>query len=194
MRRAALTIVAACALFLTACANQPTTASTPAATPAATSPAAVLEEVGRVVHNREITLTVTKVSSPATIEMNESNFRPGSGYESYTSTAPQASGRYVRIDVHVVNDAKESLDLTCGLPISTKLVDSKDRNFDPIDDLYKLKGNPECNKQLQPGFESDMSYVYEVPTSASIVSWAFQDSTDLSRFNDSSWTFVRASP
>jgi hypothetical protein len=27
----------------------------------------------------------------------------------------------------------------------------RDRTFDPIQDLYKLRGNPECNDQLQPG-------------------------------------------
>lgn len=85
---------------------------------------------------------------------------------------------------HVVNNAKVSLDLTCSLPVQTKLVDVQQRNFDAIDDLYKLKGNPECNDQLQPGFEADMTWVYLVPKNASVVGWGFRDLTDLSNAGD----------
>jgi hypothetical protein len=83
-----------------------------------------------------------------------------------------------------VNNAKASLDLTCGLPVTTALVDDQQRNFDPIDDLYKLKGNPECNDNLQPGFESDMTWVYRAPTTAKILGWGFQDSTDPSMLSN----------
>lgn len=72
------------------------------------------------------------------------------------------------------------LDLTCSLPISTKLVDSQQRNFNAIDDPYKLQGNPECNDQLQPGFEADMTWVYLVPQSTKVIGWGFQDTTDFS--------------
>lgn len=33
-------------------------------------------------------------------------------------------------------------------------------------DLYQVEGNPECNAKLQPGFSSDMKYVYEIPDTA----------------------------
>lgn len=210
MRRAAL-VVAACAALLAACSSDPPASASRAGgssscigpncgsegsnAPAAattTAPATTLFEVGQVVSNRGITLTVTKVSAPATIDMNESNMRPGSGYEKYTKTsAAQLNAKYIRIDTHVVNDAQVSLDLTCSLPITTKLVDVQNRNFDPIQDLYKLKGNPECNTQLQPGFESDMSYVYEIPASATVTGWAFQDSTNFSNLGTATWTIVR---
>jgi hypothetical protein len=72
----------------------------------------------------------------------------------------------------------------------SELVDDQDRQFDPIDDLYKLKGNPECNDQLQPGFESDMTWVYRLPSSANVVGWAFQDFTDVATAS-TQWTVVR---
>ncbi|WP_132427098.1 hypothetical protein [Pseudonocardia endophytica] len=97
--------------------------------------------------------------------MNESNFGPGSGYEKYTTTLPKAGGRFVAVTAHFVNNAKVGIDLTCSLAINTKLIDSQQCNFDAIDDLYKIKGNPECNDQLQPGFEADMTWVYLVPSS-----------------------------
>lgn len=158
-----------------------TTDSAPATPPSAS--------VGQTVSNRGITLTVTKAHSVNSIEMNESNFRPGSGYEKYTATLPKAGGRFIAVTAHVVNNATVSLDLTCSLPINTKLVDSQQRNFDAIDDLYKIKGNPECNEQLQPGFEADMTWVYLVPQTASVVGWGFQDTTDFSDAAD--FTTVR---
>jgi hypothetical protein len=140
--------------------------------------------VGQTVANGGITLTVTKAHGVDAIQMNESNFRPGSGYEKYTKTTAKDGGRFVEVTTHVVNNAKVSLDLTCSLPVQTKLVDVQQRNFDAIDDLYKLKGNPECNDQLQPGFETDMTWVYLVPKSAKVVGWGFRDMTDLYNAGD----------
>jgi hypothetical protein len=112
-------------------------------------------------------------------------------YEKYTRTKPDAGGKFIVVETHVVNNAKVSMDLTCSLPISTKLVDAQDRSFDPIPDLYKLKGNPECNDQLQPGFEADMTYVYLVPATATITGWGFKDTTEL--LGSGEYTAVRIS-
>jgi hypothetical protein len=191
MRAAAPVLAALAALLcLTGCSNTPapsssTSPSTQTATYAApTSTAPPSAAVGQAVTNQGITLTVTEARAVDSIQMNESNFRPGSGYEKYTETMPKAGGRFVMVSAHVVNNAQVSLDLTCSLPISTKLVDAQQRNFDAIDDLYKVKGNPECNDQLQPGFESDMTWVYLVPKAASVIGWAFSDSTDYSNLGD----------
>jgi hypothetical protein len=158
---------------------------TPAPTPAP------IAEIGQTVSNRGVTLTVKAAHAADFIEMNESGFRPGSGYEKYTRTAPDPGGKFIVVETHVVNNANVSMDLTCSLPISTVLVDAQDRNFDPIHDLYKLKGNPECNDQLQPGFEADMTYVYLVPTNAVITEWGFKDTTEL--LGSSEYTAVHLS-
>ncbi len=185
MRIAAPLVVLVVVLTITGCGNAPTspppvasapttTSSTPATTAPATAPSAA---VGESVTNKGITLTVKTAGPVDSIQMNESNSRPGSGYEKYTTTKPDAGGRFVAVTAHVVNNAQVSLDLTCGLPITTKLIDAQQRNFDAIPDLYKIKGNPECNHQLQPGFEDDMTWVYLVPTSATVIGWGFLDST-----------------
>jgi hypothetical protein len=171
----------------------PDAAAPPPATHSATSPsptpAIQLAQVGQTVSNGGITLTATAARTVESIDMNQSNFRPGSGYETYTKTEPEQGGTFVVIETHVINNGQSSLDLTCSWPIDAKLVDDRDRNFDPIDELYKLKGNPECNKQLQPGFEDDMTYVYLVPADAKIVTWGFRDVTNLS--GSSTFTQVR---
>jgi hypothetical protein len=151
--------------------------STPATAAPFTTPPA--NQVGQQVSNGGITLTVTSAESAPSIRLNESNFRPGSGYETYTDTPAGPGAKYVIIKTHIVNNAKTSLDLTCGYPIKTVLVDEQQRNFDPIQDLYKVEGNPECNSQLQPGFDSDMTYPYRVPESTHVRGWAFVDETEM---------------
>ena len=140
--------------------------------------------------NGGITLTVKSARTATTIDMNESGFDPDSSYAKFTKTSAGDGAKFVIVETHVINDAKTSLDLTCSLPVNSRLVDDRERQFDTIDDLYKLKGNPECNDQLQPGFESDMTWVYRVPDSANIVGWAFQDLTE-SAAPATGWTLVR---
>lgn len=203
--RATVSILAAVALLvLSGCSSQPVDAPAASAstdscrgsacsltneTPSATPSAAPSAAVGQAAANGGITLTVKEAHGVDSIQMNESNFRPGSGYEKYTKTTPRDGGRFVMVSTHVVNNGKVSLDLTCSLPVQTKLVDVQQRNFDAIDDLYKLKGNPECNDQLQPGFETDMTWVYLVPKTATVIGWGFRDTTDLSNTGD--YTTVR---
>jgi hypothetical protein len=160
-----------------------TATPTPSATPEPS-------KVGEQVSNGGITLTVKAARTTTTIDMNESGFKPDSSYAKFTKTPPGNGAKFVVVETHVVNNAKTSLDLTCSLPVNTKLVDDQQRQFDAIDDLYKLKGNPECNDQLQPGFESDMTWVYRVPANATVVGWAFQDLTE-SAAPPTGWTVVR---
>jgi hypothetical protein len=65
--------------------------------------------------------------------------------------------------------------MTCGYPIANKLWDSQRRQFDAVKSLYELPGNPECNANLQPGFSSKMTYVYEIPQDAVIAFFGFAD-------------------
>ena len=194
MRGAALALAVLAAVAIAGCGSptQTSTATVQVKTDAPTpSPTPEPNSVGEQVSNGGITLTVKAASTASTIELNESGFRPGSGYEKYTKTPAGDGAKFVVVQTHVVNNAKKSLDLTCSLPVSTKLVDDKERQFDPIGDLYKIKGNPECNDQLQPGFESDMTLIYRVPTTANVVGWAFQDFTEFASAPSSQWTVVR---
>ena len=59
-----------------------------------------------------------------------------------------------------------------------KLVDLAGRQFDSIENLYDVAGNPECNDDLQPGFSANMQWVYRVPAGTKITGWAFADATD----------------
>lgn len=140
--------------------------------------------VGQAMTNGGVTLTVLGARVADIIELNESNYAQGSGNETYTQVPPDAGGKFVIVDTHIVNNGQVSMDLTCSYPIATALVDDRDRQFDTIDSLYEIRNNPECNSQLQPGFESDMTYIYMVPADAKITGFAFRDATQLGNTND----------
>jgi hypothetical protein len=159
--------------------------------PSVFTPAPPINQVGQQFTNLGATVTVTMVRSASSIQVNESNFRPGSGRESYTNTPAGSGASYVIVNTHVLNKAKTSMDLTCSLPIRTVLIDDQNRNFDPIHELYKIKGNPECNEELQPGFAADMTWVYRVPTDTPVLGWAFEDTTDFSTIGHNEPTVVR---
>lgn len=93
--------------------------------------------------------------------------------------APQG-GSYVFVETVVKNETSEGLDLTCGFPVEVKLNDASGQRFNPVEELAGIKGNPECNAELQPGFKDDMTYVFLVPPGAEIESLQFKD---VSNFN-----------
>ncbi|BCW35165.1 hypothetical protein StoSoilA2_12210 [Arthrobacter sp. StoSoilA2] len=107
--------------------------------------------------------------------MNTSNYRAGSGYETYEDVPAQSGGRFIVVNAVVVNNAKAPIDLTCGYPIDIKVFNGSAQVYSPIQDTYKIKGNPECNAQLQPGFESTMTWAYLVPAKSSIIGLAFSE-------------------
>ena len=67
------------------------------------------------------------------------------------------------------------MDLTCGWPIDSVAVDVQEREFDTISSQYKYENNPGCNDNLQPGFEAEMTYVFNVPDGAQMLAMAFRD-------------------
>ncbi|MEU4686462.1 hypothetical protein [Streptomyces xinghaiensis] len=86
-----------------------------------------------------------------------------------------SNAKYVIINTVVSNDGEASMDLTCSLPIVNALIDDQDRRFDTIEDLYDVAGNPECNVQLQPGFDDKMQFVYRVPKDTVVTTWEFSE-------------------
>jgi len=146
-------------------------------------------QVGERVSNLGITLTVTEVNAADSIPLNETNYPQGSGYETYTDTPAGPDAKYVTVKAHIINNTNKSLDLTCSLPIKTLLIDDTQQQFDPLPDLDKIQGNPDCNAPLQPGFESDMTWAYRVPANTHVTRWAFEDLTDMQGRNQ--YTGVR---
>lgn len=121
--------------------------------------------IGQPVTNGGIKLTINAVSISPVVPRGRGGDQP-----------PRAGAKIVRVDTTVDNVGTESIDLTCSYPIANKLWDAQKRQFDSVDKLYDIPGNPECNDSIQPGFSSPMTYMYEVPQDAVIEFFGFADS------------------
>ncbi len=142
---------------------------------AATTPSTETFPTGQPVVNGGITLTVNEVTTPNTYPRMTNSMRKNSGYDEYAPVAPRAGAKFVRVDAAVRNSGGRAIDLTCSWPVRAIVADASSRIFEPVDDLYEIQGTPECNEDLNPGFESVMTWIYEVPASANIRIFAFAD-------------------
>lgn len=89
-----------------------------------------------------------------------------------------SGAKYVLVLATIKNDGKQGIDLTCGSTVSPDLLDDEDRHFTVIQDLYLLKGNPECNSMLDPGFKDSITWAYRLPSDATASAIELIDNTD----------------
>jgi hypothetical protein len=161
----------------------PTTGPAPAQQsahdPAGHDPASLLE-IGESVRTGGIVIALLDAHESESVRLNKSGYRAGSGLDVLSDVSAGPGAKYVTLQTRVLNDGNESIDLTCGGPIYTHAIDSRGRKYDHIGKLYDIPGNPECNANLQPGFESDMTWIYRVPATAKVTSFDFRDISDFS--------------
>jgi hypothetical protein len=100
-----------------------------------------------------------------------------------TDKAPQG-GHYEYVRTRVTNNTPEGIDLTCEDPVTAAVLDGSGREFDPVDGLYLIAGNPGCNKMLQPGFKDEMTWVFLLPKGAHAETFSFTDTTDFNADED----------
>lgn len=92
---------------------------------------------------------------------------------------PADGTKFISVNVDLTNNGKEPVDITCSYVVDIRLVNPDNQQYTPIDDLFKIPGNPECNAELQPGLTSSVNYVFNVPSDANIVGVLWRDVTDL---------------
>lgn len=164
-RTTTATAALAAGLLLTACSSLRHTATPDAkAAPEKASTAGASAssgpvggfEVGEEVRNGGVVVKIIKVHEADGILMDGGTRSAG------------AKGKHVALETVVLNDTKAGMDLACSLPIVSSVVDDRGRRYDPIDDLDKIPGNPECDERLQPGSRDWMVLAYRVPKSANI--------------------------
>ena len=137
----------------------------------------VSAEVGATFRHIGIAIKLIGVDCSMRVRLDKSRFHLGE--EPFEDLAAGASAKFVTIRTQVLNDARRSIDLSCGHPVANHLTDERGRQFDAIDKLYLIPGNPGCGDKLQPGFASDMTWIYRVPLDANIAAFEFQDFTEL---------------
>lgn len=188
----ALAVITVSLAVLTSCASPSTVpaVSSPSASPVATStavrvekptptptptPKVTIAQIGDVAVNGGIQIQVTSAVASPTVTLNTSNYRSGSGYETYEDVPAQSGGKYIIVTSVVTNNSKAPIDLTCSFPIDIKTFNAATQVYSPIEDNRKIKDNPECNAQLQPGFESPMIWAFMVPAKTTIMGAIFSE-------------------
>lgn len=83
------------------------------------------------------------------------------------------------LTTQVTNNSKKGLDLTCGGPVQIRVYNDKEQEYSPVDDLYQIKGNPECNSRLDPGFSASMTWAFLVPSTSKMIAASFYNINDL---------------
>ena len=106
-------------------------------------------------------VTVEKVEKADKLEVYAADYMREAGVNEFIS--PRQGGQFVIVKTRVKNMSSHSWDLTCMFDVRAVLINEQGQQFDPIRDLRNVIGNPECNDSLNPGFDSPMTWVYEVP-------------------------------
>ena len=171
-----------------------TVAGCSSASPQGASQPAAPSRVGQPATSVGVAVTVTRVAAAPSVALNQSGYLPGSGYDTYTDTPAGAGEKYVLVSTHITNNQAKPLDLACGMPLKTFATDDQGHRYAPKDQLFKLKGNPQCDEAIEPGQAGDMTWIYRVPADAHVVSWQFQENSGglpLLRRNDDAPTLVQ---
>lgn len=108
---------------------------------------------------------------------------------------PKQGHKLVQVNTYVTNNGKSPIDLTCSYEIDARVINEKGQSFTPIEDDYKVAGNPECNFELQAGTGETMKWVYEIPQDSQLTGLIWRDVTDMDKDYDySSFIFDKNKP
>ncbi|MBM6982042.1 MAG: DUF4352 domain-containing protein [Bifidobacterium thermophilum] len=133
-------------------------------------------QIGQTVDNGGIEMKLISASEQSTI--NYDTCGDGCSNGKYAPKSPDANTKYWVAVVEVKNNTKQPLDITCGYPYEIKALNSDNQQYTPIENLYQVQGNPECNASLQPGLSAQVTYPFQVPLDAKMVALAFHDVGD----------------
>ncbi len=147
-----------------------------------------LHKMGEAIDAPGATVTLQKVTESDSLEVYADNYKRGT-MPNETLTPENQGAKYVSVETTVKNTSKKSMDLTCGFGLQATLFNKDEQAYDPIDSLYRVLDNPECNESLNPGFEKTMTWVYEVP--ADMQPYAFGVAEPTEHFGD--YTYFDAS-
>lgn len=166
----ALTIAVAAALA--GCSAEPTDPGTAGDQSQSESQSAELHPMGTPVEAPGVTLSVDDVTVSDSIELYADGFKRGT---QPNETVASEKGEFVSVTTTVKNTGQAPLDLTCGFGIQAELFNSDNQYYEPQQKLYRVIDNPDCSDYLGPGFDTQMTWVFEVPTGTTLGAFGFAD-------------------
>lgn len=130
------------------------------------------KSVGDTTTSGSLSMKLNKVEYPQSIKTN------GKYSDEPAVLTPKQGNKYLAVSVDVKNDSKGPVDLTCDYVLDISAVNDKNQQYSPIEDLYTIPGNPECNAELQPGTTAPIEYVFEMPSNTTIAGIVWRDETN----------------
>ena len=175
MKKYLLSLALTVPLLLTAC-GQPDGTNTPYATESEISitsepPTDKVFPPNGEVEASGVTLKLDSLIESDHLMLNAEGYKPGVLPEERKE--PVKGGKFITINTIVTNTSQSSMDLTCGFAVQAHLFNEDRQRYDPIQDLYRIPGNPECNDSLNPGFSIEMSWPFEVPEGMKATEFGF---------------------
>jgi hypothetical protein len=101
------------------------------------------------------------------LEFNESDRLPASD-EATSPPKARSGAKLVSAKVTIKNGGKRKVDPYCGGG-GAVLLDEEDRNYEPIAEVYGIKGNTSvCGDGISPRFRDTLTLAFEVPEDMSV--------------------------
>ncbi len=140
---------------------------------------------------KEVSLGQT--GSDASLAFKVTRFSATAGnvaVQSYADPIKPASGaKMIVVDVVVKNEGQTAQMPFCG-GTGSVLIDTENRNFNPITNQYTVAGNDEVCTDLNPGFKRTVKLVFEIPTAAKVSAVALWDANEEGDFSGNTWVRV----
>ena len=202
------TLLLAAGLTLTACAPggpsaavsaEPVNSSSIAEATESTSPTPTptpslkIYKLNEPANHDGLVIQVKQAKISRTLLMNTSQYRPETDMATFEEVPAKAGASYMILTTRVTNNTKKGLDLTCGGPVQITVYNDQEQEYTPVEDLYQIKGNPECNSQLGPGFSAPMTWAFLVPTGSKMIAAGFYNINDFDAVNREP-TFIALDP
>lgn len=158
------------------------TTSEPQPTPTPT-PSLKIYKLNESADHEGLVIRVTAAKVSHTLLMNTSQYRPDTDMAKFEEVPAKAGASYFVLTTQVTNNTKKGLDLTCGGPVQISIYNDKEQEYSPVDDLYQIKGNPECNSSLDPGFSAPMTWAFLIPAGSKMIAAGFYNINDFAAVN-----------
>lgn len=171
-------IFAAATLVLSGCATP--TEDEGSASSTASLPAEEKPGMHTPVSAEGVTLTVESAYQTDSMEM-----QPESGYiDDLVMEEARENGAFIVVETTVENNSTGDMDLTCfytGPGVDAQLSTDPEATYQPFQALHRIPGNPECNENLGAGFDTSMTWLFQIPEDSAALSFGFAHSDEGSR-------------
>lgn len=173
-------------------ATESTASPLPTPTPTPT-PSVKIYKLNEPANHDGLVIQVKQARISRTLLMNTSQYRPETDWATFEEVPAKAGASYMILTTRVTNNTKKGLDLTCGGPVQITVYNDKEQEYSPVEDLYQIKGNPECNSELGPGFSASMTWAFLVPAGSKMIAAGFYNINDFDAVNRDP-TFIALDP